>query len=306
MRAYVLRRLLQSVLVLLGVTIVVFVLLQVAGDPVVIMLSGSGATEQQLQELRRELGLDAPAPVRYARFIAGLVRGDLGKSLRSNRPALPLVLERMPATFLLTASALIFSLACAVPIGVISATRPRGFFDGVGRLIAVIGQATPVFWLGIMMVLFFAVYLRWLPPGGYGTWQHLVLPTVALGLLPMARVSRLLRSSLLDVIGQDFIRTAWAKGLSERQVVLGHALRNAALPVVTVVGLMVGTLLGGAVVTETIFAWPGVGLLAVQAIYNRDTSVVQAAVVTVAVAFILINLAVDLLYAWLDPRIRYE
>ncbi len=306
MRAYVLRRLLQSVLVLLGVTIVVFVLLQVAGDPVVIMLSGSGATEQQLQELRRDLGLDAPAPVRYARFIAGLVRGDLGKSLRSNRPALPLVLERMPATFLLTVSALIFSLACAVPIGVISATRPRGFFDGVGRLIAVIGQATPVFWLGIMMVLFFAVYLRWLPPGGYGTWQHLVLPTVALGLLPMARVSRLLRSSLLDVIGQDFIRTAWAKGLSERQVVLGHALRNAALPVVTVIGLMVGTLLGGAVVTETIFAWPGVGLLAVQAIYNRDTSVVQAAVVTVAVAFILINLAVDLLYAWLDPRIRYE
>jgi peptide/nickel transport system permease protein len=306
MRAYVLRRLLQSAFVLLGVTLVVFVLLQVAGDPVVIMLSGSGATEAQLQELRRELGLDAPAPVRYARFVAGLVRGDLGKSLRSNRPALPLVLERMPATILLTASALAFSLAGALPIGIISATRPRGLFDAIGRVIAVIGQATPVFWLGIMMVLFFAVYLRWLPPGGYGTWQHLVLPTIALGLLPMARVSRLLRSSLLDVTGQDYIRTAWAKGLPERRVVLGHALRNAALPVVTVIGLMVGTLLGGAVVTETIFAWPGVGLLAVQAIYNRDTSVVQAAVVTVAVAFIAVNLAVDLLYAWLDPRIRYE
>jgi peptide/nickel transport system permease protein len=285
---------------------VVFVLLQVAGDPVVIMLSGSGATEQQLQDLRRELGLDAPAPVRYLRFIAGLVRGDLGNSLRSNRPALPLVLERMPATLLLTTSALAFSLLCAVPVGIVAATRPRGFIDTAGRIVAVIGQATPVFWLGIMMVLVFAVVLRWLPPGGYGTWQHLVLPTVALGLLPMARISRLLRSSLLDVIGQDYVRTAWAKGLSSRRVVAVHALRNAALPVVTVIGLMVGSLLGGAVVTETIFAWPGVGLLAVQAIYNRDTSVVQAAVVMVAVAFILINLAVDLLYAWLDPRIRYE
>jgi peptide/nickel transport system permease protein len=239
------------------------------------------------------------------RFLGGLARGDLGKSLRSSRPALPLVLERMPATLLLTASALAFSLLVAVPVGIVSATHPRGGMAMAGRVIAVVGQATPVFWLGIMLVLIFAVDLRWFPPGGYGTWRHLVLPTVALGLLPMARIARLLRSSLLDVLGQDYVRTAWAKGLRGRHVVLGHALRNAALPVVTVVGLTVGGLLGGAVVTETIFSWPGVGLLAVQAIYNRDASVVQAAVITVAFAFIVVNLVVDLLYAWLDPRIRY-
>lgn len=306
MGRYVLRRLVQSVFVLLGVTALVFALLQVAGDPVLIMMSGSGTSEAQLQQLRHDLGLDDPPPVRYGRFLGGLVRGDLGNSLRSNRPALPLVLDRMPATLLLAGAALGVSLAFAVPIGVVSALRPNSVADHVGRTIAVFGQATPVFWLGIMMVLVFAVRLGWFPAGGYGSWRHLVLPAVALGLLPMARVARLLRSSLLEVLGQDYVRTAWAKGLDERRVTLGHALRNAALPVVTVVGLTFGGLLGGAVVTETIFSWPGVGQLAVQAIANRDANLVQAVVVVVAVIFTLVNLAVDIVYAWLNPMIRYE
>ena len=305
MGRYILRRLVQSIFVLVGVTLLVFVLLQVAGDPVVIMMSGTGTSEAQLQEMRRELGLDEPAPLRYGRFLAGLVRGDLGHSLRSNRPALPLVLDRMPATLLLAGAALAFSLAVAIPIGVVSALRPNSLADHVGRTIAVFGQATPVFWLGIMMVLVFAVRLGWFPAGGYGGWRHLVLPAVALGLLPMARVARLLRSSLLEVLGQDYVRTAWAKGLDERGVVLRHALRNAGLPVVTVVGLTFGGLLGGAVVTETIFSWPGVGQLAVQAISNRDTNLVQAIVVVVAILFTLVNLVVDLLYAWINPTIRY-
>jgi peptide/nickel transport system permease protein len=215
------------------------------------------------------------------------------------------VLERMPATFLLTGSALALSLAIALPVGIISAVRPNTLVDYLGRMFAVAGQAIPVFWLGIMMVLVFAVQLQWVPPGGYGTWKHLVLPAIALGLFPTARIARLLRSSLLEVTQQDFVRTARAKGLRERQVIARHALRNAALPVVTVIGLTFGGLLGGAVVTETIFSWPGVGQLAVQAIYNRDTNLVQAAVVIVAIAFSLVNLTVDLLYAWLDPRIHY-
>lgn len=305
MGRYVLNRLAQALLVLLGVSLIVFVLLQVAGDPVLIMMSGTAITEAQLQAMRHEMGLDAPAPVRYGRFVLGLVTGNLGDSLRSGRPALPLVLERAPATLLLTFSSLMFALMIAVPIGVISVMRPGGIADAAGRMLATFGQATPVFWLGITMILIFAVQFRWLPPAGYGTWQHLVLPTIALGLYPMARISRLLRSSLLEVIYQDYIRTARAKGLTERRIITRHALRNAALPVVTIVGLTFGGLLGGAVVTETIFAWPGVGQLAVQAIYNRDANLIQAAVMVAAIAFTLVNLAVDVCYAALDPRIRY-
>lgn len=305
MGRYILSRLAQTLFVLLGVTAVVFTLLQVAGDPVLIMMSGTAISERELQGLRRELGLDAPPGVRFLRFLGGLARGDLGPSLRSGRPALQLVLERMPATLLLTGTALGLSLVVAVPVGIVAALRPNGVLDLLGRTLAVVGQATPVFWLGIMMILLFAVRWGWFPPGGYGTWAHVVMPAVALGLYPTARISRLLRSSLLDVIRQDYIRTARAKGLAELRIVARHALRNAALPVVTVVGLTFGGLIGGAVVTETVFAWPGVGQLAVQAIYNRDANVVQAAVLIGAFAFALVNLAVDVLYAVMDPRIRY-
>jgi len=191
-------------------------------------------------------------------------------------------------------------------VGVLSAARPNSLWDYFGRLLTVIGQATPVFWLGIMMVLVFSVQLRWFPSGGYGTWRHVVMPSVALGLLPMARIARLLRSSMLEVLGQDYIQTARAKGLSESVVLLRHALRNAALPVATMVGLTFGMLMGGAIVTETIFSWPGVGALAVGAIYNRDVFLVQAVVVVSSLVFVLINLLVDLFYGWLDPRIRYS
>ena len=305
MGRYILNRLLQALFVLLGVTVVVFTLLQVAGDPVLIMMSGTAISQSDLQALRRELGLDAPAVVRFLRFLGGLARGDLGPSLRSGRPALELVLERMPATLLLTGAALAFALAVAVPVGIVSAVRPNGVLDLLGRTLAVVGQATPVFWLGLMLILLFAVRWGWLPPGGYGTWAHVVMPAAALGLYPMARISRLLRSSLLDVVRQDYIRTALAKGLDEPRIIARHALRNATIPVVTIVGLTFGGLIGGAVVTETVFAWPGVGQLAVQAIYNRDANVVQAAVLVGAVAFTLVNLTVDVLYAALDPRIRY-
>lgn len=306
MSRYLIRRLFHSVFVLLGVSLIAFALVQASGDPVVTMLSGgTGATQADVEKLRHELGFDQPLYVQYGRFIAGAVRGDMGVSLRFRQPALGLVLERLPATIMLAVSAMAFALIVALPIGLLSAVYPRTWLDRAGMTIALIGQSVPLFWLGIMLVLLLSVTLQWFPPGGYGTWQHLVLPTLTLGALPMARIARLVRSSMLEVLRQDYMTTARSKGLSESRVVIGHGFKNAALPLVTVVGLILGTLLGGAVVTETIFAWPGVGLLSVQAIQNRDFPVVQAAVLVVAVNFIVINLVVDLLYAWFDPRIKY-
>lgn len=306
MSRYLIRRLLQSVLVLVGVSLIVFVLAQMAGDPVLLALAGTAATEQDLQDLRRELGYDDPAVVQYIRWLGRAVQGDLGKSLRFKQPALGLVLDRMPATAQLAVASLLFALVIAVPVGVMSAVRRHTWIDHVGMVLALLGQSIPLFWLGIMLVLIFAVEWRWFPPGGAGSWKHLILPTITLGAYPMARIARLTRSSLLEVINQDYITTARAKGLNEVTVIMRHALRNAALPVVTIVGLMFGTLMGGAVITETIFAWPGVGLLTIQAIQNRDFPLVQAAVLVVSLTFILVNLAVDLLYAYLDPRIRYD
>ena len=303
---YVVRRLLQSILVLVGVTIVVFILVQLAGDPLVIALSGTGATEADLQQLREELGFNDPLVVQYLRYMGRALRGDLGRSLRFKQPALGLVMERMGATLRLALLSLLFSVLLAVPIGVLSAVKRHSWMDQLGMLVALLGQSIPLFWLGIMLVLLFAVQWRWFPPGGAGTWKHMVLPAITLGAYPMARIARLTRSSLLEVINQEYIVTARAKGLRELTVISRHALRNASLPVITVVGLMFGTLMGGAVVTETIFAWPGVGLLTIQAIQNRDFPLVQAAVLMVSVIFIFVNLSVDLLYAYLDPRIRYD
>lgn len=306
MRAYILRRLLQSILVLFGVSLIVFALVYATGDPVVTMLSGTAATQADVEKTRRELGFDQPAPVQYLRFVSGAVRGDMGVSLRFRQPALHLVLERMPATIQLATTALLFALIVALPLGVIAALYPRSWLDHVSMTLALIGQSVPLFWLGMMLVLLLAVQLRWFPSGGAGTWKHLVLPALTLGMLPMARIARLVRSSMLEVNRQEYMVTARAKGLSELSIIVRHGLKNAALPVITVVGLMFGTLLGGAVVTETIFAWPGVGLLSVQAIQNRDFPLVQATVLLVSLSFIVINLAVDILYAYFDPRIRYD
>ncbi|MFN8456264.1 MAG: nickel ABC transporter permease [Anaerolineae bacterium] len=305
MTAYLIRRLWQSVLVLLGVSIIVFILVQLAGDPVLLMLAGTAATEQDLQQLREELGYNDPPVVQYFRYLGRVVQGDLGNSLRFKRPALNLVGERLGATALLAVTSLIFALLVAIPVGVLSAVKRHTWLDHLGMLLALLGQSLPLFWLGIMLVLVFAVQLRWFPVSGIGSWQHLVLPTLTLGAYPMARIARLMRSSMLEVINEDYITTARAKGLSGLAIIVRHAMRNAALPVITIVGLMFGTLMGGAVITETIFAWPGVGLLTIQAIQNRDFPLVQAAVLVISATFVFANLAVDLLYAYIDPRIRY-
>jgi ABC-type dipeptide/oligopeptide/nickel transport system permease component len=250
------------------------------------------------------MGFDDPLPVQYWRFLRGAVRGDFGNSLRHDEPALPLVWQRLPATIELTAFALGIALLLAIPVGIVSAVFRNTPIDYASTTFALVGQAMPTFWLGIMFILVFSVALQLLPSSGRGTWRHLLLPALTLGLFTTARIMRLTRSGMLEVLGQDYVRTARAKGANERGVVWKHALKNAGIPVVTIVGLELGTLLGGAVITETIFAWPGVGRLSVQAIYNRDYPLVQAAVFVLASTFVVINLAVDVLYTYLDPRIR--
>jgi peptide/nickel transport system permease protein len=302
---YVARRLAQAILVVLGVSLVVFVVIRLSGNPAYLMLSPN-ATEAERAKLVRDLGLDRPVLVQYATFLRQAGAGDFGRSLRYNQPALPLVLERLPATLQLTAAALIVSLLIAIPAGIAAALCRKTVFDSLTMLAALFGQSMPVFWLGIMLILLFSVRFHVFPTSGSGGFEHLVLPALTLGLYSTARVTRLMRAGMLDVIGQDYVRTAWAKGLPGRTVVLKHALRNTLIPVVTIVGLELGTLLGGAVITETIFAWPGIGRLAVTAIFQRDYPLVQAVVLVTALVFVACNLVVDLAYAWLDPRIRFD
>jgi ABC-type dipeptide/oligopeptide/nickel transport system permease component len=301
---YLLQRLLHSVLVVLGVSLIVFLISHLTGDPAVLMAQ-PGATEKDLQALRERLGLDAPLPVQYLRFVGGAAHGDFGNSIWQNQPVLGLILDRLPATLQLTASAMLVALGLAFPVGIAAALNRNSIVDRLVMLLALAGQSVPVFWLGLMLILVFSVNLHWLPSSSTGTWQHLVLPAVTLGAFSMARTARLVRSGLLEVLGLDYVRTARAKGLGERAVILRHALRNGLIPVVTSVGLELGALLGGAVITETIFAWPGVGRLIVQAIFNRDFPLVQAAVFVLSLIFIGVNLATDALYTVLDPRIRY-
>ena len=294
---------LQSLLVLLGVSFVVFFILHLTGDPALILLPPD-ATAEEIQRFRQAMGFDAPMLVQYGRFLAGAVRGDFGQSLRHGEPAFGLVVERMAATFELAGAALLFALALAIPAGIVSAVRRNTVLDYVSTVVALLGQSMPTFWLGIMLILVFSVWLNVLPSSGRGSLEHLVMPAVTLGLFTTARITRLTRSGMLEVLGQDYIRTARAKGMSDPPVIWKHALKNAAIPIVTIVGIELGTLLGGSVITETIFAWPGVGRLSVQAIYNRDYPLVQAAVFTLATTFVLVNLVVDVVYTYLDPRIR--
>jgi peptide/nickel transport system permease protein len=301
---YVLRRLAQAILVVVGVSLVVFFVIRLSGDPTYLLLSAD-ATEADRARFAREQGFDRPLWEQYATFVSRAVQGDLGRSLRYRQPALPLVLERLPATLELALAALAISLIVAIPAGVISAVRRDTAADNLTMLGALFGQSMPVFWLGIMLILVFAVRLELLPTSGRGGIEHLILPALTLGLYSTARVTRLVRAGMLDVIAQDYIRTAWAKGLPDRWVIFKHALRNTLIPVITIVGLELGTLLGGAVITETIFAWPGLGRLAVTAIFQRDYPLVQAAVLVTALVFVVSNLLVDLVYGWLDPRIRY-
>ncbi|HEU4371639.1 MAG TPA: nickel ABC transporter permease [Methylomirabilota bacterium] len=303
MRTFLVRRLLQSLVVLLGVSFVVFAILYLTGDPALVLLPPDASAED-VRRFREAMGFNDPFFVQYGRFLKGALQGDFGQSVRHGEPAFGLVLERMPATFELAGAALLLALCLAIPAGILSAVRRNSALDYVSTVVALFGQSLPTFWLGIMLILVFSVQLHLLPSSGRGTLEHLVLPAVTLGLFTTARITRLTRSGMLEVLNQDYIRTARAKGVSDPPVVWKHALKNAAIPIVTIVGIELGTLLGGSVITETIFAWPGVGRLSVQAIANRDYPVVQAAVFLLATTFVVVNLLVDLVYTYLDPRIR--
>jgi len=305
MTRYIIRRLALSLVVLIGVSILVFGLIHLApGDPARLMLYDT-APEEEVQAMRKTLGLDQPLYLQYWLFLSNALRGNLGRSLYYKEPALRIILEHLPATAELTFAALLVSLVVAVPMGIVSAVRRDTVWDYAGMLLATIGQATPVFWLGLMFILLFSVQWTVLPSSGRGGIENLLMPAVTLGAPLMALVTRLVRSGMLDILGEDYIRTARAKGLPNPAIVYRHALRNMLIPLITVVGLQLGALLGGAVITETIFAWPGVGRLVVTAITARDYPLVQAATLLVSVYFVGINLLLDVLYVYIDPRIRF-
>jgi peptide/nickel transport system permease protein len=315
LQGYVVRRLLLAVPVLVGVSILVFAVMHLSpGDPAAIML-GAQATREDIARLHRDLGLDRALPVQYGRWIGRVLQGDLGRSIPLGREVLPEVLIRFKATLILTAGALAVALVIGVPAGIASATRQYTWLDRLSMGVAVTGVSLPVFWTGIMLIIVFSLTLRWLPSAGmyspYGgdltdlAW-HLVLPAVTLGTASAAALARMTRSAVLEIVRQDFVRSARAKGLGERAVVGRHVLKNALNPIVTVLGIQVGTLLGGAILTETVFSWPGLGSMMVRAIQARDYPLVQGGVLLIATTFVVVNLLVDLLYAVFDPRIRYE
>lgn len=299
------RRMAETLLVVFLALSAVFFMLRMTGDPVMLFLP-TDALPQQIEKVRQELGFNDPLLVQYGRFLGKAILGDFGKSLRHGQPAMGLLLERYPATLELAMASLIFSLIIAIPTGVIAASRRNGLFDSVATLLSVIGQAIPGFWLGIVCIVIFSVHLRWLPTSGHGTWRHLVLPMTTLAAYTGARFVRITRSTVLDVLSQDYIRTARSKGLGNQTVLYKHALKNAAIPILTLLGLQVGQLMGGAVITETVFAWPGVGRLIVQALLNRDFPLVMAGVFTVATFVALVNLVVDVAYSAVNPQVRYQ
>lgn len=303
MARYLLSRLGQSVLVLFGVSLLIFFSLHLTGDPAAIMMP-PGASQQEIDQFRHSMGFDQPLLWQYGQYLGNLLQGDMGQSLRYDQPVTTLIGERVPATVLLAVTALGWSTAAGLLLGLVSAVWRNSVWDLIARLLAFSGQAIPVFWLGLLMILFFSLQLRLLPSSGYGDLTHLIMPAVSLGAYYMSAIARLVRASLIDVLHQDYIRTAQAKGLSAWRILTRHGLRNALIPVVTVQGMYFASLLGGALVTEIIFAWPGIGRLAVQAIQNRDFPLVQAIVLLAAVVFVVVNLVIDLLYVVLNPRIR--
>jgi ABC-type dipeptide/oligopeptide/nickel transport system permease component len=304
MGAYLLRRLLQSLIVLVTVVAIVFLLLFLSGNPALLLLPPD-ASRADIAQFSHEMGFDQPLATQFVHFAGQLLQGDFGRSWRFQQPALPIVLERLPATIELAVAALLLALAAGIPLGIYSALHRDRVGDSAGMVLALLGQSIPSFWLGIMLILVFAVGLGLVPTSGRDGLATLILPASSLALALVGRIARLMRSSMLDVLHEDYIRTARAKGLTEWLVVGRHALKNAMLPVITVIGLEFGHLLGGTVIIETVFGWPGIGLLAVQSVTGRDYPVVQAIILISATLFILINLAVDLLYLWFDPRIAY-
>jgi len=306
MTRYIVRRLLLAIPVLIGVSIVVFWMIRaIPGDPARV-LAGEGAPLEVVERIREQYGLNEPPHVQYMVFLKHLLQGDLGRSIRSRRPVTEEVAARLGPTLELAAGSMVVAIVIGVSTGILSAVRPNSWIDAVSTFIALVGISMPVFWLGLMLMYFFSYELGWFPTAGRGTWRHLVLPSLTLGLSTAAIIARMTRSSMLEVLRQDYVRTARAKGLHEWAVVLKHVFRNALIPIVTVTGLQMGSLLGGAVMTESVFAWPGIGRLMVDSIIARDYPVVQGAVLVVAVGFILINLLVDVLYAYINPTIRYD
>lgn len=305
MKQYILKRLLLSIVVLIGITLIVFFILRLTGDPTHLLLPLE-ASKKDIALFRHQMGFDRPLYVQYLKFLGGVLHGDLGTSLRHGQPAISLVYERLPATIELAVAALAIALIVAIPVGILSAVKPNTLTDHIGMLVALLGQSMPIYWSGLMLILLLTVKFNLLPAFGRSGLASLIMPAVSLGFFSMARIARVTRSSMISVLGKDYIRTAKSKGLTDSRVIIRHAFKNAAIPIITLVGMELGTLLGGAVITETIFAWPGVGQLAIQAIYNRDFPVVQACVMNLAVIFVLINLIVDILYTYLDPRVRYD
>jgi peptide/nickel transport system permease protein len=296
-------RLFRTLVALWLVSTVVFVVMRLSGDPVPLLLPPD-APIAEMERVRRDLGLDRPLPVQYGVFLANVIRGDFGRSIHFRQPAMEVARSYLRATFELGLVAFAVALVVAFPIGVLSAVRRNSLLDHVTMGLALVGQSAPTFFIGILLILVLALRFDLFPTSGRGDWRHLVLPALTLGAFTMASIARITRSAVLEVLRADFVRTARAKGVSELWVVTKHTLRNAALPILTITGLQFGTLLGGAVVTETVFAWPGIGRLAIQSIYNRDYPVVQSTVFIAAVLFIAINLLLDVLYGVLDPRAR--
>jgi peptide/nickel transport system permease protein len=305
MQRYLLQRLLQGVLTMFVISLIVFLLARLSGDPLHIMLPEE-ATAEDYANAAQKWGLDRPLPTQYLTFVGNALRGDLGRSIRLRQPTLELVLERVPATLQLAGAAIAVSLLIAIPVGVLSAIRRGGPLDYIGKAVALTGQSMPSFWLGIVLIWVFAVMLGWLPASGRGGTEHYILPAIALGWYQVAAVMRLVRSAMLDVMDSEYVKLARIKGVAERWVVWKHCLRNAAIPPLTYIGFVVAVLLTGSVVIETVFSWPGIGLLAIDAVRYRDFPLVQTIVLIYAAKFVIINLLVDVLYVYVDPRIRFQ
>jgi len=303
MAKFIIGRFAQMLATLVIVAVIAFGLARLAGDPVPLLMPAQ-ASQADLDFFRNQLGLDRPVYEQFFRFVGNAVRGDFGDSFRYNQPALSLIFDRLPSTIFLALTAMTFAALVGLPMGIAAAVTRNSWLDVVIRTAATVGQSTPLFWLALMLMLLFSVMLRWTPTSGYGTWQHFILPTVTLGWFSAASIARLTRSSMIEVLQSDFVRLQRLCGLPLRLIVLRHALRNAAAPIITFMALQLGALLGGAVITETIFAWPGFGQLLVNAILFRDFPVIQAAIVVTAVFFLVINLLVDITYRVLDPRVQ--
>jgi peptide/nickel transport system permease protein len=303
---FIIKRLLLAIPTILGVIFIVMLTIEmVPGDPVMLML-GEQATKETVEKVRTALGLDKPLITRYFLYLRNLAQGDMGRSIRENRLVSKEISDVWPATLELTMAAMAIALFVGILVGIVSAVRPNSFLDGINRVLSLFGLSMPVFWVGLVLIVIFSYWIRLFPIGGSGSLRHLVLPAVTLSLPSIAMISRMTRSSLLEVLKEDYVRTARAKGVSERRVILKHALKNALIPIITLSGLQLGQLMGGAILTETVFAWPGLGRLMVRAIFARDYILLQGAVLFFALAFVLINLVVDISYSFLDPRVRYE